>query len=148
LVGTPWRQRADKGADDRVDERIDRLDSRKPEDLSYSDAQRIKEIYLGKLRKLEFQKKSGELVDLRLIENAIFEIARTMRDSLQTWPSRVAAIIAAEFGLNPVDVELSLNQHIRQFLTEWTEPGEAAEVLRTKALRNVDGANYATTDSP
>jgi hypothetical protein len=71
-----------------------------------------------------------------------------MRDSLQTWPSRVAAIIAAEFGLNPVDVELSLNQHIRQFLTEWTEPGEAAEVLRTKALRNVDGANYATTDSP
>jgi hypothetical protein len=64
LVGTPWRRRADIPAD--------RPQTHPHADVTFAEAQRRKEIYLGKLRELESEVKSGRLVDKEAAYNEFF----------------------------------------------------------------------------
>jgi hypothetical protein len=113
LVGTPWR-RGNQLAD---------LDADVPTDgISFAEAQRQKEIWLAKLRELEFHVKSGRLCDAAVVHSELFRIARQERDALMNWPSRVAPLLAAEFGIDQVKLAVALEKHIRQFLTERSDP--------------------------
>lgn len=90
--------------------------------LPFSGAQRLKENYLAKLRKLEFEIKSGVLIDADAARSAVFALARGDRDSLMNWPARVAPLIAAELGCDQVALAVVLEKHVRNHLSERANP--------------------------
>jgi transposase-like protein len=90
--------------------------------LPFSQAQAIKETYLAWLRKLEYQKKSGEVVDLAAAEQLFFDMARENRDAWLGWPARVAAFLAADYGVDERLVAEGLTRYVHQHLAELGEP--------------------------
>lgn len=90
--------------------------------MSYADALQHKENYLALLRKLEFEEKSGALVDLAAAERALFEGARAQRDAWLNWPVRVGALIAADLGLEADRVTEALTEHVHKHIAQLGEP--------------------------
>ena len=63
---------------------------------SYLKARTALTVYQAQERQLAIQKKKGALVDRARAEALVFRLARQERDVWVTWPSRVAALMAAE----------------------------------------------------
>lgn len=63
---------------------------------SYLKARTALTVYQAQERQLALQKKKGTLVDRARAETLVFRLARQERDVWITWPSRVAALMAAE----------------------------------------------------
>ena len=53
-------------------------------------------VYQAQEKQLAIQKKKGTLVDRAQAEALVFRLARQERDTWVTWPTRVAALMAAE----------------------------------------------------
>jgi len=130
LAGTPWRKGNQKPRTQAADG-ADTADKQEgpqgtaqtgPKMLSLYEAQTRKENYLAKLRELEFEVKSGRLVDGEQVQKAVFDIARVERDAWVNWPSRVAPLIAAEIGVDAVALGVALERHVREHLAERAEP--------------------------
>jgi hypothetical protein len=85
-------------------------------------AKALKETYLARLRRLEFEVKSGRLVDADAAKKAVFDLSRQDRDSWANWPSRVAPLIAAELGVDLVKLAVVLEKHVREQLAERAQP--------------------------
>lgn len=85
-------------------------------------AKTLKESYLAKIRELEFETRSGRLVDAEAVRKAVFNLARQDRDSWSNWPSRVAPLMAAELGVDVVKLGVILEKHVRDHLTERGQP--------------------------
>ena len=62
---------------------------------SYAQARLDREIYTGRLRRLEFESKSGELIPAGVVAEKWTAIAQTVRMKLQALPSRLAPNVAA-----------------------------------------------------
>lgn len=60
------------------------------------DAQTVRVGYQARLAKLEFEEKSGALVNVEEVRAHAFTIARRTRERLQQIPERLAATVAAE----------------------------------------------------
>jgi hypothetical protein len=90
--------------------------------LSYAEAAQLKENYLAKLRELEFQVKSGTVVDRSAAERTFFEVAREIRDAWLGWPARIATLMASELGIEERLVAETLTRHVEQHLGELGEP--------------------------
>jgi hypothetical protein len=73
-----------------------------------------KEIWTAKLKKLEYQLKSGALVPVEDVKSQAFGRARAVRDSIMNVPDRVASVLAAES--DPVRVAAILDAELRQAL--------------------------------
>jgi hypothetical protein len=122
LVGTPWRKGNAIGANSSQGGRSLRL-LPNDNDRSYSEAMRVKENYLALLRKLEYEEKSGSLIELAVVEAIIFEIFRSARDSWLNWPIRVAPFVAQKLGITEIDrVATILGEHVHSHLEELGEP--------------------------
>ena len=63
---------------------------------SYLKARTALTVYQAQERQLAIQKKKGTLVDRARAETLVFRLARQERDAWVTWPSRVAALMAAD----------------------------------------------------
>ena len=63
---------------------------------SYLKARTALTGYQAQERQLAIQKKKGTLVDRARAETLVFRLARQERDVWVTWPSRVAALMAAD----------------------------------------------------
>ena len=63
---------------------------------TYQKARTALTFYQAQERQLAIQKKKGTLVDRARTEALVFRMARQERDVWVTWPSRVAALMAAE----------------------------------------------------
>jgi hypothetical protein len=85
-------------------------------------AKALKETYLARLRRLEFEVKSSRLVDADAAKKAVFDLSRQDRDSWANWPSRVAPLIAAELGVDLVKLAVVLEKHVREQLAERAQP--------------------------
>lgn len=85
-------------------------------------AKALKETFLARLRRLEFQVKSGKLVDADAARKAVFDLSRQDRDAWANWPSRVAPLIAAELGVDLVKLAVILEKHVREQLAERAQP--------------------------
>lgn len=90
--------------------------------MPFAKAGALKETYLARLRKLEFDEKSGALVDRALAEKLFFDTAREYRDAWQSWPARIAIMMADELKVDARALTIILNTYIRQHLTEMGEP--------------------------
>ena len=104
---------------------------------SYLRARTALTVYQAQEKQLAIQKKKGTLVDRARAETLVFGLARQERDTWVTWPSRVAALMAAEVAaevekqsgkpvrpvrpMRPVIIEAAILQrvletHVRQHL--------------------------------
>jgi hypothetical protein len=84
--------------------------------LDYFRARAIRESYLARLAKIEFEEKTAKLISRDEVQVAAFTKARTVRDSLLNIPDRVAATLAAETDAD--NVHQMLTVEIRKALDE------------------------------
>ena len=86
---------------------------------SYLKARTALTVYQAQERQLAIQKKKGLLVDRARAETLVFRLARQERDAWVTWPTRVAALMAAQLSAEmekasgvPVTIETAILQRV------------------------------------
>ena len=86
---------------------------------SYLKARTALTVYQAQERQLSIQKKKGVLVDRTRAETLVFRLARQERDTWVTWPTRVAALMAAQLSAEmekasgvPVTIETAILQRV------------------------------------
>jgi hypothetical protein len=89
---------------------------------SYLKARTALTVYQAQEKQLAIQKRKGTLVDRARAETLVFRLARQERDTWVTWPSRVAALMAAEVAAEvekqsdnpakPVTIEAAILQRV------------------------------------
>ena len=75
---------------------------------TFAQSRAIKEAYLARLAKLEFEEKSGVLVKADVVKNEAFKVARLVRDAMLNIPDRVASELAADTDAFVVHRKLTL----------------------------------------
>jgi len=88
-----------------------------------SEAQIVKETYLGALRKLEYEEKSGKTVSTDSVKRDAERAARIVKDLVTSWPGRTAPIVTPLTDV--FEVEQALKKECDLLLTEISK-----EVLR------------------
>jgi len=89
--------------------------------MSKHEAETMKENYLAKLRKLEYEKKAGSVVEVEPLRKLLFELWRRERDALLNFPTRYSAVIAAKLGVDQNALTIELELCINEFLNERSE---------------------------
>ncbi len=86
---------------------------------SYLKARTALTVYQAQERQLAIQRKKGALVDRARAETLVFRLARQERDVWITWPTRVAALMAAQLSADmetasgtPVTIETAILQRV------------------------------------
>jgi hypothetical protein len=86
---------------------------------SYLKARTALTVYQAQERQLSLQKKKGTLVDRARAEALVFRLARLERDVWITWPTRVAALMAAQLSAEmekaqgaPVTIKTAILQRV------------------------------------
>ncbi|WP_076854836.1 hypothetical protein [Burkholderia pseudomallei] len=87
-----------------------------------AEAIRIKENFNALLKQLEYEQKSGSLIDLTIARTVLFDAARAARDSWMNWPMRVGPKIAADLGLEADRVTEVLMEHVHTQIADLGEP--------------------------
>lgn len=82
----------------------------------YQTSRAIREAYAARLAKLDFEERTGKLINADEAKVATFNLARRLRDRLLTLPRRLAAAFAAESDSRTI--EQQLEDEIRQALEE------------------------------
>jgi hypothetical protein len=89
--------------------------------MNYVTARTANEVIKAQERRLRLGKLKGELVDRAKATTTVFMLARRERDAWVQWPARVAALIAAELGIDAHTMETALDKHVRQHLAELSD---------------------------
>jgi len=63
-------------------------------------ARLAREVLSTRIKDLEFRKLTGELISRAEVKGALFEVGRTVQQTLRTWPARLSGEIAAMKGLS------------------------------------------------
>jgi hypothetical protein len=88
----------------------------------YSRARAIREYYQASLAKIDYEQKVGKLLPKDEVQAAAFNTYRQFREQLLNIPDRVAAIIAAETGMDTRKVHEILTAEVRHALNEFADP--------------------------
>lgn len=81
---------------------------------TFAQSRAIKEAYLARLAKLEFEEKSAALVKADMVKNEAFKVARLVRDAMLNIPDRVSSELAAD--TEPFVIHRKLTLEIRKAL--------------------------------
>jgi len=92
------------------------------DNTSFDEARRIKEVYLALLNRLEFEKKSGAVVDLQTAQTVFFEEFRAQRDAWLNWPSRIGPMVAADLKVDADKVVDILTAYVHKQISQLGEP--------------------------
>lgn len=90
-----------------------------PGGLDYARARAVRENYMARLAKIDFEERSGKLVSRDEVQVAAFNKFRTFRDGMLNIPDRVSALLAAESDASKVHG--SLTSEIRKALLEFAD---------------------------
>jgi hypothetical protein len=83
----------------------------------YSKARAVREHYMARLAKLDYEQKVGSLVPKAEVQIAAFNERRRFRDHMLNIPDRVAAMLAAEtdatrcYDILQVEIRKALNEY-------------------------------------
>jgi len=99
--------------------------SNKPKAPTYQSARTMREAYSARLQKLEWEKRSGEVIQVKSVRVQAFQLARTVRDAILNVPDRIAAILAAE--TDPRIVHDLLSKELKSALQELVNAARIAE---------------------
>jgi hypothetical protein len=89
--------------------------------MTFLQARTANEVLKARLRRMELQQKEGELVDRARAVALVFRLARQERDVWLGWPARVAALMAAELGVDAHALQTVLETHVREHLGSLAE---------------------------
>ena len=89
--------------------------------LTFVQARTAREIAMAHLTRLRVQRMRGELVERANAAALVFRLAREERDAWLNWPVRVAALMAAELGVEPHPMQKILETQVRTHLSELAE---------------------------
>jgi hypothetical protein len=87
--------------------------------LEYSKARAVRESYLARMAKMDFEERSGKLVNRDEVQVAAFGRFRALRDGMLNIPDRLAAVLAAES--DAARVHDLLSTEIRKALQEFSD---------------------------
>jgi hypothetical protein len=90
-------------------------------EVSFVRARMANEVLKAQTARVRLQKMKGELVDRARAVTTVFDLARRERDAWLNWPPRVAALMAAELGVEAHTMETVLDAYVRQHLAELAE---------------------------
>ncbi len=93
---------------------VDTTPGRMPGDtgVNYSQQRAIHEGYRARLAKVDFEQKTGKLIDVDSVRVKWFNAARNARDMLLSVPERLAPLLAGES--NQFEVHRMLSEEIRR----------------------------------
>jgi hypothetical protein len=74
------------------------------------------ELARAKEKELKLRQMEGELVDRAKAASLYFEMGKRVREMWEQWPSRVAAMVAAELKTDPHTAEQVLTKHVKEHL--------------------------------
>lgn len=89
--------------------------------MTFMRARLATEVLKAQLAKERLKRERGEVVDRGRAVALVFDLARRERDAWIGWPARVAAVMAAELGVEPHDLEQVLDRHLREHLAQLAE---------------------------
>ena len=89
--------------------------------VSYVEARTAHEIAKAHLARLKLQERKGEVIDRARAMALVFRLAREERDAWANWPARVAALMAAELGVEAHPMQKVLEAHVRAQLAGLAE---------------------------
>ena len=72
--------------------------------------------------KLQYEKDSGQLVELVVAEEVLFNAFRQQRDAWLNWPSRVAPLMAADLDVPADRMTEVLIEHVHKHISVLGEP--------------------------
>lgn len=90
-------------------------------EVSFVRARMANEVLKAQTARVRLQKMKGEVVDRARATAMVFDLARRERDAWLNWPPRVAALMAAELGVEAHQMETVLERHVRAHLGELAE---------------------------
>ena len=90
--------------------------------LSFVQARTAHEGAKAHIARLKLQRMRGELVNRDNAAALVFQLAREERDTWLNWPARVAALMAAELGVDAHTMQKVLEAHVRAHLASLAEP--------------------------
>ena len=123
LVGTGWRASAPAGGNAKTDAKETLQPGGTAKGVAYGEALRLKENWTALLRRLEYEHKSGSLVEMSVAQGVVFELCREQRDAWLAWPAKVAPFIAMQFAIDDVDrLTNTLAAHVHKQLADLGEP--------------------------
>lgn len=94
----PTKERPNTNPDGR-DRVTDEKSSDDPEQFEdYNSAKTKRAIYEAKLKKIEYEKTIGSLIEKDVIKDASFKFGKHIRDAVLTIPERVGAVYAAQIS--------------------------------------------------
>ena len=88
---------------------------------SFTQARTAHEIAKAQRARIQVQRLREEVVDRAHATAEVFRLARRERDAWVNWPARVAALMAAELGVEPHAMQKVLEAHVRDHLNELAE---------------------------
>ena len=88
---------------------------------TFTQARTAHEIAKAQRARIQVQRLREEVVDRAQATSEVFRLARRERDAWVNWPARVAALMAAEFGLDAHVMQKVLEAHVREHLNELAE---------------------------
>ena len=88
---------------------------------TFSEARTANEILKAQMQKIKLAELKKEVVNRRLAEAHIFQLAREERDAWQRWPSRIAAEMSSQLNLDQHALHTLLDKYVREHLSELAE---------------------------
>ena len=88
---------------------------------TFTQARTAHEIAKAQRARIQVQRLREEVVDRAQATSEVFRLARRERDAWVNWPARVAALMAAELGLDAHVMQKVLEAHVRDHLNELAE---------------------------
>ncbi len=101
-----------------VDETLREADTVSGGSTTFVQARTANEVIKAQASKLKLQQLKGELVDRAQALAHVFKLARAERDAWVGWPSRISAQMAAELDVDAHTMHVTLEQYVRQHLSE------------------------------
>jgi hypothetical protein len=86
---------------------------------NYQMSRAVRETYNAKLTRLDYEERTGKLLNAEDVAKEAFAMARRVRDRLLNIPSRMASVLASETDSKAI--ELLLSQELRIALEELSE---------------------------
>ena len=88
---------------------------------TFLQARTANEVLKAQERRIRLQKLKGELIDRARAMALVFRLARRGAGLWVNWPARVAALMAADLGVEPAAMQKALETHVRAHLDELAE---------------------------
>lgn len=92
----------------------------------YQTSRAVRESYMARLAKLEFEERQGSLVSAADVKVAAFNVARRARDLMLAIPDRVATVLAASD--DPHEIRRVLSGELRRVCEELSSGNRASGV--------------------